>query len=245
MQVSSTDAASKLIWSADVPDVAAVEAKLDELSGLRVVKIDRLFVDTNGWDVFDMLRGRDIKAFDDAKAIEIPSKLEGIAKTHLKRAQPWMLNCMAHAVSTGKAQDEDPEKLDGLKRFADACNSVGTLPCAVTVLTSKAKDIVLDEAGRDSTAQVLFYTELLVRFGFKAVVCSPQETAVLHREFEDSLLYVNPGIRPAGSDVGDQARIATPAGALANGADYLVIGRPLKDKSSFDAIVEEMSGVTV
>jgi len=59
------------------------------------------------------------------------------------------------------------------------------------------------------------------------VVCSPQELAPLRAALPRRFLLVTPGIRPAGSAAGDQKRIATPAAAVAAGADYLVVGRPI------------------
>jgi orotidine-5'-phosphate decarboxylase len=66
--------------------------------------------------------------------------------------------------------------------------------------------------------------------GIQGLVCSPEEAAEMRRELPQSVL-VTPGIRPAGAAVGDQKRIATPSAALASGADYLVIGRPITHAS--------------
>jgi len=77
------------------------------------------------------------------------------------------------------------------------------------------------------------------------VVCSPQELATLRKTFPSGFCLVTPGIRPQGSEVGDQVRISTPATAFAAGADYLVIGRPVTQaadpKSSFEAILASVS----
>jgi len=59
------------------------------------------------------------------------------------------------------------------------------------------------------------------------MVCSPEEVGILRRELGDDPLLVIPGIRPAGSDIGDQKRIATPAIAIERGASMLVVGRPI------------------
>jgi hypothetical protein len=68
---------------------------------------------------------------------EIPSKAEGITK-ELSFFLPSMLNCMASSLyTTGIYETNDPKKIDGLKRYADACHKLGIYPCAVTVLTSK------------------------------------------------------------------------------------------------------------
>jgi len=63
--------------------------------------------------------------------------------------------------------------------------------------------------------------------GLDGVVCSPQETAQLRRRFGKDFLLVTPGVRPAGAAFDDQSRTRTPADAVADGSDYLVIGRPI------------------
>jgi len=98
----------------------------------------------------------------------------------------------------------------------------------VTVLTSlKGPD--LEEVGltSDVASQVLRLAGLAKAAGLDGVVCSPQEIEVLRREYGRELVIVTPGIRPVWASVQDQKRIMTPAEAVAKGADYLVIGRPI------------------
>lgn len=218
----------RIIWSADVQTEANLMAALDLMPDLRNVKIDRMFVDKAGFDVIDRLNGRGINVFDDAKIIEIPSKVEGIARIHLAH-MPWMLNCMAGVVSSMVLTNADRDKIDGLKRFADACYQVDTRSCGVTVLTSKTPEVIEHEFnGRDSMEQVLVYVDLLLRCGFTDVVCSPKEVSIIRAESRFDVINLNtPGIRPAGADQGDQARSDTPQAALAAGADRLIIGRPI------------------
>jgi orotidine-5'-phosphate decarboxylase len=90
------------------------------------------------------------------------------------------------------------------------------------------------------------WAELARRAGCAGVVCSPQEAAALRRRLPPPFLLVTPGVRPAGSEVGDQRRVATPAEALAAGADYLVVGRPLTGapdpSAALDALERELAG---
>ncbi len=217
-----------IIWSADVKSVDILMEWLDMMPELKYVKIDRAFVDDNGWDVFAQLEYRGIKVFDDAKISEIPIKLAAVAAVHVRKARPWMLNCMAGSLSNGRF-DESSEDWDGLKLFAKTCLESGVRPCAVTVLTSKTRESVANEFnGRTSTDQVLFYAEQLQSAGFSDIVCSPQEAAAIRRDSHfDGIQLTTPGVRPIYSDTGDQARVMTPAMALAAGADRLVIGRPI------------------
>ena len=99
---------------------------------------------------------------------------------------------------------------------------------AVTVLTSMTDDD-LAQVGvlRSPAEQVLSLARLTRDAGLDGVVCSAQEASLLKAELGHDFKLVTPGIRPAGSDAGDQRRIMTPEQALAAGSDYLVIGRPI------------------
>ncbi|GGB47530.1 orotidine 5'-phosphate decarboxylase [Oceanisphaera marina] len=99
---------------------------------------------------------------------------------------------------------------------------------AVTVLTSMTAE-ELEQVGvlRSPAEQVLALARLTRDAGLDGVVCSAQEASLLKAELGHDFKLVTPGIRPAGSDAGDQRRIMTPEQALAAGSDYLVIGRPI------------------
>jgi orotidine-5'-phosphate decarboxylase len=120
---------------------------------------------------------------------------------------------------------------------------------AVTVLTS-LDDADLKEAGYASTVAALVTRRAAQArdFGIDGIVCSPEEAATVRGIGGDKLCLVIPGIRPAGAEIGDQKRIATPAAAIAAGADYLVVGRPViaapDPKAAAEAIVAEISQAT-
>lgn len=139
-----------------------------------------------------------------------------------------MLNCMAGICSNGNWHDQQRE-LDGLKRFADACHEVGTKPCAVSVLTSKTPYIALAEYnGRPVAEQVLWYAEAALSAGIYDLACSPHELHAIRAESRFDQLRLNiAGLRLPGSDLNDQARVATPLEALQAGASRLVIGREI------------------
>ncbi|TXG77890.1 hypothetical protein E6P97_00715 [Patescibacteria group bacterium] len=245
LTLTEAEAYESICWSADVDSPEKLLATVDRMPKLRVIKIDRQFVDDHGWEIFDELRDRDLKVFDDAKIIEIPVKLAGVAAVHVRKARPWMLNCMAGGLSNRRwTKREEKDELDGLKRFADVCHEAGVRPCGVTVLTSKDDDTVIAEFGRPSIDQVLFYVGMLNAAGFTDVVCSPNEVAAIRQELAFAELDLNtPGIRPEGAANQDQARVGTPKGTLAIGANRLVIGRPLTNgdpAENLDNIVAEI-----
>jgi len=102
---------------------------------------------------------------------------------------------------------------------------------AVTVLTSLgAKDLValgLLTQGQDPRSLVVRWAQSSVAAGARAIVCSPHEVADVRAAVPDDVILITPGVRPAGSSADDQQRIATPEQALKDGADLLVIGRPI------------------
>lgn len=222
-----TNASEVVIWSADV-DEATLDAVLVPDLPLRLIKLDRVILTRAGLNRIAQVQDRGFKVFADAKIAEIPDKVIEIARLHL-RHKPWMLNVMAGVSSSGNTLDSNPRQHDALKRFADACNDVGTLPCAVTVLTSKTPQMVYEEFHRRTPEQqVLVYVEMLLAAGFTDVVCSPLEAVAIRKESRfDGLNLNTPGIRLPGSDTHDQARVDTPAAAIANGVNRLVIGRDL------------------
>ena len=103
-----------------------------------------------------------------------------------------------------------------------------TLVTAVTILTSLTAE-QLTQMGWAGTPQDIVKRLALqsVEAGARAIVCSPQEVAAVRAEVGSETVLITPGVRPAGSDAGDQKRIATPQQALSDGADLLVIGRPI------------------
>lgn len=115
-----------------------------------------------------------------------------------------------------------------LKAAADAASGSKTLVLAVTVLTSLG-DEDLSEIGvaGNVRAQVLRLAGLARANGILGLVASAQEAAELRRELGEGFAIVTPGVRPAGTAAGDQARVVTPADALRSGADYIVVGRPV------------------
>lgn len=100
----------------------------------------------------------------------------------------------------------------------------------VTVLTS-LDTADLNAVGVNATPsdQALRLARMAFDVGVRTFVCSPKEVAALRAALGSSATFITPGIRPAGADTQDQKRVATPASAIADGADILVVGRPIRD----------------
>ncbi|MEH6711907.1 MAG: orotidine-5'-phosphate decarboxylase [Paraglaciecola polaris] len=161
------------------------------------------------------------KKFDvflDLKFHDIPNT---VAKACIAAADlgVWMVN--VHASGGEKMMIQ---ARDGLAQFGQ--NKPHLI--AVTVLTSMDQH-QLSQIGINSSPMehVLKLASLTQQAGLDGVVCSAQEAKVLKQTLGNDFMLVTPGIRPQGSDVGDQKRVMTPQDAMRVGVDYMVIGRPI------------------
>jgi orotidine-5'-phosphate decarboxylase len=167
-----------------------------------------------GPEVVASVRGASgIQIFLDLKLHDIPATVAAAARA-VARLRPAMLT--VHAAGGPAAVRAAAEALPD------------TRVVAVTVLTSlsEADLLRIGLAGPASDA-VRRLATLAVEAGARGLVCSPQEVAAVRAEVGADILLVTPGVRPAGADSNDQARVATPVEALRAGADLLVIGRPI------------------
>jgi orotidine-5'-phosphate decarboxylase len=179
-----------------------------------VVKVGLELFCRTGPAVVDTVRGGSgVDLFLDLKLHDIPNTVAGAAKA-VAGLKPTYLT--VHA-SGGR---------DMVRAAVDA--APGVTIAAVTILTSLS-EAVLAEVGLQgpSLDAVRRLAALAVEAGAGALVCSPQEVAAVRAEVGPGITLITPGVRPAGADVQDQARVATPEQALADGADLLVIGRPI------------------
>jgi orotidine-5'-phosphate decarboxylase len=128
-----------------------------------------------------------------------------------------------------------------------ACNHPSLLVLGVTVLTSLEEADLRDIGfGGSAEANVVRLATLARESGLRGVVASPREIAPVREACGADFVILTPGIRPAGSDAGDQQRTMTPREAVRAGADYIVVGRPITQaadpRSAALRIVEEMGG---
>jgi len=165
---------------------------------------------------------RGFRVFLDLKFHDIPNTVAQ-ACAAATRLGVWMLN--VHAPG-GRAMLEAAR--DAVASTAAEQGRPRPLLIAVTVLTSLADTDLRDTGIADTAAQqALKLARLTAATGLDGVVCSAAEAPALRAALGPGFRLVTAGIRPAGSAADDQARIITPEAAIANGADYLVIGRPI------------------
>src|SRR3984885_12931368 len=188
-----------------------------------------------GNGIVRQLRDRGFNVFLDLKLHDIPKTVAGAVRSC---AQAGASLLTIHA-SGGEAM---------MTAAAEAASDPGSPRLlAVTVLTSMDASQLAGIGITASPAEQVFrLAKLAQRSGIDGMVCSPEEVAILRRETGPKTLLVTPGVRPAGSAVGDQKRVATPAQAIRDGASLLVVGRPVTRASdpaaAAQAILNEIAG---
>ena len=224
----------RLIVALDYPSAPPALALAGRLQGLcQWFKVGlELFV-AEGPSVVHELRHRGYSVFLDLKLHDIPNTVAGAVRSVAATGAEFLT---VHAAG-GPAM---------LEAAAEAAASVPNAPqlLAVTVLTSMDQlQLATIGIGHSSEDQVLRLAETASAAGINGFVASAEEVSALRQRYPAATLVI-PGIRPAGTDTADQKRIATPAAALAAGASFLVIGRPITQApdpaAATRAILEEM-----
>jgi orotidine-5'-phosphate decarboxylase len=181
------------------------------------LKVGKELFTAAGPVLVEKLRAAGFEVFLDLKFHDIPHTVAAACRAAAGLGV-WMIN--VHALGGRAMLTAAAEALAGLPQAPHLV--------AVTVLTSlKAADLVEVGISEPPEAVVVRLARLAQECGLAGVVCSPREAALLRAAHGPDFLLVTPGIRPAGAQAGDQARIATPAEALRAGASHLVIGRPI------------------
>jgi orotidine-5'-phosphate decarboxylase len=212
-----------IIVALDFPDAAGALAVAQRLTpDACALKVGKELFTAAGPALVRELGGRGFRVFLDLKFHDIPNTVAQ-ACAAATRLGVWMLN--VHASGGAAMLAAAREAVD---RAAAGSGRAKPHLIAVTVLTSlRAADLAATGVADAPEAQVLRLAKLAQANGLDGVVCASREAAPLRAACGPRFLLVTPGIRPAGADTHDQARTATPAEAIAAGADYLVIGRPI------------------
>jgi len=226
-------ARDRLIVALDVPKAEIARELVDRLAGrVGMFKVGSQLFTAAGPEIVHEIVGRGEKVFLDLKFHDIPNTVAG-AVASASRLGVSLLD--VHGLG-GRAM---------LEAAVGALPAVGTRLLAITVLTSHDDDS-LGQIGVDgSVVESVRRLALLAKdAGLDGVVASPHEVSMIREACGPDFLIVTPGIRPAGSAMGDQARPASPATALLHGADYLVVGRPITSAedpaAAAEAILREM-----
>src|SRR5450755_3125748 len=232
MQPSVIAPRDRLIVALDLPDVAAAEAMIARLGdSVTFYKIGYQLAYAGGLPLVRQLA-------DTGKRVFADLKLHDIGNTVAKGVES-----VARLGATFLTVHAYPQTMEAA---VAARGSAGLRILAVTVLTSY-NDADLAAAGYEVGVSALVARRAAQArdLGIDGLVCAAEEAAHLRPVIGPGMVLVTPGIRPAGADAGDQKRVMTPARAIAAGADYLVVGRPIVEagdpKAAAAAIVAEIA----
>jgi len=228
------NARERLIVALDLPSVAEADALAERLAGhVGLFKVGSQLFSAGGIEVVRRLVARGERVFLDLKYHDIPNTVAG---------------AVAAAGGLGVSL-VDVHALGGSAMIAAAVKAKadpGLRLLAITILTSHdaAALAELGLAGPVPEA-VVRLARMAQQAGADGVVASPHEVTLIREACGAQFLIVTPGIRPLGASLGDQARAATPATAIAAGSDYIVVGRPILEASdptaAADAITAEIA----
>lgn len=232
------DARDRVIVAIDCDRDRALELA-DSLEGhARWLKVGMTLFYAEGPSIVQEFKRRGFKVFLDLKFHDIPHQVRGAARSAALAGADLM---SVHGLGSGPM-------LTACREGAEAAAEVrGDRPrlVAITVLTSMNQD-ALDSIGVASPVaqEAARLAKLAQANGIDGIVCSPMEAAPMRELLGPDAWIVTPGVRPAGAELGDQSRVATPADAINNGASHIVVGRPITAAAdpvaAFDAIVGEL-----
>jgi len=229
----------KIIIALDVPGKEEAIALVSRLRSARTFKVGLELFTAEGPALFRKLRALRKDIFLDLKLHDIPNTVGGAVRSAFRHGVQMM------TIHTSGGREMMAQAAETARQASEELKRPKPLLLGVTVLTSlKGPDLAEVGVAADVAAQVVRLAGLAKAAGLDGVVCSPQEIEVLRREFGRDLVIVTPGIRPLWAAAQDQKRIMTPAEAVAKGADYLVIGRPItgapSPEEAFLRVVEEL-----
>lgn len=210
---------SRIFCAIDTNDFAAAKNLARDLKNyVAGIKLGLEFFLSHGPQGYKIIAGSGAPIFLDLKLHDIPNTVGSAINALLPLKSQFLT---IHA-SGGAAM---------MKAAAEAASKAGAgrpKILAVTVLTSlNANDLSATGQDAEPKSQVLRLARLAKDSGVDGAVCSPMEVAMLREALGPDFVLMVPGIRPVGADLGDQKRVMTPKDAIAAGATYVVIGRPI------------------
>ncbi|HVE59335.1 MAG TPA: orotidine-5'-phosphate decarboxylase [Pyrinomonadaceae bacterium] len=227
----------KIIVALDVETADEARKIIDEIGGeVGAFKIGLQLFTAAGASFVREIVGQKIKLFLDVKFHDIPNTVAK-ASVEVARLGVWMFN--VHALGGTEMMRRTVENM---REVCAKENLVQPKIIGVTVLTSANRE-TLREVGitQEIDSQVLNLARLTAKCGLDGVVASPLEAGAIRRNVEKKdFLIVTPGIRPGFATNDDQKRVMTPKEALVQGADYLVIGRPITAQDDKTAAVRKI-----
>ena len=212
-----------IIVALDVPEASAALKLAESVApAVGAFKIGKELFVSAGPDIVKRVRDTGASVFLDLKFHDIPNTVAK-AVASATRLDVQMLTVHATGGSTMLER-----ALEGANEAAEQTGNEAPLILGVTVLTSMDEsDLHEVSVNKTPESQVIHLAQMATGAGLKGLVCSPKEITPLREVLPPEVQLVTPGIRPAGSEKGDQKRVMSPAEAIEAGADWLVIGRPI------------------
>jgi len=234
---SAYDLREKLILSLDLDDAAAAYNLIDKLaSHLKYYKIGLQLITKDGPRMVMALKRKGLKIFYDAKFYDIPQTVYNAAY----EATRLGVNMMNVHASGGPGMIAKAK--EGIQAASDKLQVEKPLLLAVTVLTSmETKDLkkILD-VRLSAKDMVLRLAAMAKKAGADGIVCSPHEIKMIKKELGSDFIVVTPGIRMDNAKKDDQKRVMNPKEAIAAGADYIVVGRPILQAEDKLGMIEKI-----
>ena len=234
-------ARERLIFALDVEGFEEAEKWVKLLHGqVGVFKVGKQLFTRCGPEVVHMVRGAGAEVFLDLKFHDIPNTV-AMAGAEACRLGVRMFN--VHALGGAEMMARTVAEVD---RLHPPGSLERPLLLAVTILTSSTEETLRQVGIEHPVSDMVPRLAKLARAsGMDGVVASPREVGLIREACGKNFLIVTPGVRPAFASLDDQKRVTTPAEAIAAGADYLVIGRPISvaadPVAAADRILEEMA----
>lgn len=221
---NSISAKDRLIVALDVDTIEEAEKLVEQLADyVGVFKVGMQLFNSNGPEIIERLHAKGGKIFLDLKFHDIPNTVAHAGQA-VTRHGVYMYN--VHAAGGFQMMKTTVDKT------IDVCNKEGLnkpVIIAVTILTSMDQETMNNEVGIKGTVMdtVVRWAKLTKEAGMDGVVASPLEIKAIREACGEDFFIVTPGVRPTWAAANDQKRVMTPKEAIAAGATYLVVGRPI------------------
>ncbi|MCE5167863.1 orotidine-5'-phosphate decarboxylase [Paenibacillus profundus] len=240
--INAADAAGRIMVALDYPHADAARELIKQLEGIPCyMKVGMQLFYAAGPAFVRELKEYGYKVFLDVKMHDIPNTVTGGANSVTKLGVDMFNVHAAGGASMMRAA------MDGVQAaLAEDASLQRPVVIAVTQLTSTNQQVMNDDIGIPGSVEeaVVRYAKLTREAGLDGVVASPQEVTRIKAACGADFKTVTPGIRPAGSEKGDQSRVMTPGEAFARGTDYIVVGRPItaapNPRAALESILKEM-----
>ncbi|MCL5770758.1 MAG: orotidine-5'-phosphate decarboxylase [Actinobacteria bacterium] len=214
---------NRLILSLDVPDkLKAFEVLKKADNKISTIKIGLELIYNEGFEIINLVKKTGYKVLLDAKLMDIPNTISGAIKG-ISKMDVEMITIHTFG---GASMLKNANNI--LKEICIQKNKKRPLLFGVTVLTSLDDNDLKDFGFNIKFSDiVLRMTKIALNNGIDGIICSPNEVKMLRENFGNNFLIATPGIRLAEDKVEDQKRINTPEKAIADGADFIIVGRSI------------------